>query len=401
MAELPRVVMVGPMGPHDRMPTAGGTYVHAVRQALSEYADVTALAPDDPVNRRALSADGLPTAFLLVGRGDRRLVARAARFVAQHVFAALHRFDVAVPHLSYAVSLVLDPRARRTLRDADVVDLQFSEYIRLVPLLRLLAPRARLVGTFHDVLSQRYRRYVAAREPSAPLRTWRTSAWLARRSEQAALRRLDVAATLNDKDAALLGGRTVVLDPPLWNGSDAVRARAGHPVVLFVGALDREDNQDAVAYLLDEVWPAVLAHRPEARLRIVGAGAGSGLADVLGSAPGVEAPGFVDDLPGEYAAAWCVVVPLRLGAGVKFKTIEALVAGVPTVTTTIGAEGIPAARRLEVVTDDPAVFAAAVRRVLDDPAAADARAETVRSWACERYSAVRFRERVGSVYGLR
>ena len=121
MAELPRVVMVGPMVPHDRMPTAGGTYVHAVRQALSEYADVTALAPDDPVNRRALSADGLPTAFLLVGRGDRRLVARAARFVAQHVFAALHRFDVAVPHLSYAVSLVLDPRARRTLRDADVV----------------------------------------------------------------------------------------------------------------------------------------------------------------------------------------------------------------------------------------------------------------------------------------
>ena len=50
----------------------------------------------------------------------------------------------------------------------------------------------------------------------------------------------------------------------------------------------------------------------------------------------VRLAGFVDDLGAEYAAATACLIPVLQGAGVKFKTIEALLHGVPTVTTTVG-----------------------------------------------------------------
>jgi glycosyltransferase involved in cell wall biosynthesis len=392
--------MISPMLPHDRMPTAGGLYVQAVARALAEWGDLTVIAPNDPVNQPAPTKPGRPDSYVLAGQHDRRFVSRAARRAAQWLFGRLWPIDVSVPHLSYAVSLVRDPAARRALRGADLVDIQYSEFIRLAPLLRRLAPRARLVGTFHDVLSQRYERYAEAGEPSAPVAAWRRGAAIATRSERAAMRRLDVVAALSPKDAALLPGATVVLDPPLWDGGDAVRDRAPAPRLVFVGGMEREDNEDAVRALLREVWPVVYAARPDAVLRVIGRGARPDLAAELAAAPGVEAPGFVDDLAAEYARAWCAVIPLRLGAGVKFKTIEAVLAGVPVVTTPIGAEGIPASARFESVTDDLGALAAAALRVLDDAAAADERAAAVREWAKDTYSAPRFAGRLGAAYGL-
>ena len=59
-----------------------------------------------------------------------------------------------------------------------------------------------------------------------------------------------------------------------------------------------------------------------------------------GARHGVELAGFVEDLAEEYAASAVALVPVLQGAGVKFKTIEALLHGTPTVTTTVGAEGV-------------------------------------------------------------
>ena len=78
--------------------------------------------------------------------------------------------------------------------------------------------------------------------------------------------------------------------------------------------------------------------------------------------------GEVDDLAAFYAAIRVAVVPLRYGAGVKIKTIEALQYAVPSVATSIGAEGLPLDdHRVLPVEDDPAAFATTVARLLRDP----------------------------------
>ena len=63
------------------------------------------------------------------------------------------------------------------------------------------------------------------------------------------------------------------------------------------------------------------------------------------------------------------MVPLRCGAGVKLKTVEALRAGVPLVTTSVGAQGLPDLAAVAAVRDDPASFAAAAVALLSDAAA--------------------------------
>ena len=65
-------------------------------------------------------------------------------------------------------------------------------------------------------------------------------------------------------------------------------------------------------------------------------------------------------------------VPLRMGGGTRFKIVEAFAAGVPVVSTRLGAEGIPVEHGRELLlADGPIEFGAAVLRVLAEPALAD------------------------------
>ncbi|MWD30457.1 glycosyltransferase, partial [Aquicoccus sp. SCR17] len=79
------------------------------------------------------------------------------------------------------------------------------------------------------------------------------------------------------------------------------------------------------------------------------------------------------------------------------KVVEALIRGVPTVTTTVGNEGIhPAGAAF--VADDPRAFAASVNRVLRDPDAANDHARRTAHAVAEEYGEERFRARLQEVY---
>ena len=78
------------------------------------------------------------------------------------------------------------------------------------------------------------------------------------------------------------------------------------------------------------------------------------------------------------------------GAGVKFKTIEALLHGVPVVTTTVGAEGVGADELFVRTVDDAPGLAEALIEVLDGPAAFQALAQSSQAWASTEFSLERF-----------
>lgn len=110
-------------------------------------------------------------------------------------------------------------------------------------------------------------------------------------------------------------------------------------------------NRDALRWLLDDIMPAVRRRIPGAWLVL----AGSGLREALGGRPlptGVEALGWVENLSNFWTGIDIALCPLRIGGGIKVKTVEAIRSGAPLVSTAIGLEGLPPAAREGVVRAD-------------------------------------------------
>jgi glycosyltransferase involved in cell wall biosynthesis len=196
---------------------------------------------------------------------------------------------------------------------------------------------------------------------------------LVRRSEDRSVHRFDTTLLISEREAALLRHRTgadagrVQSIPPLINQSEpVVREYRGVPEFVFLGQLSLPHNDDGLRSFLTSVWPRVLALRPDARLRVVGRYPRAGLIDLAQRADGVTLEGFVPDLSEILCRAAAMVNPLRFGSGVKLKVIEALGAGVPVISTTIGSKGIASGPDHGVlVADDDAELADMLLGVTD------------------------------------
>jgi len=127
--------------------------------------------------------------------------------------------------------------------------------------------------------------------------------------------------------------------------------------LLFVGGFMHAPNVDAVRWFVEKVLPLVLEHLPKVVFTAVGSNP-PGEISCLAS-DNIHITGHISDegLLQHYQHARLVVAPLRFGAGVKGKIVEAMNHGVPTVTTTVGAEGIGDAERTLFIADDAASFA--------------------------------------------
>jgi glycosyltransferase involved in cell wall biosynthesis len=139
-------------------------------------------------------------------------------------------------------------------------------------------------------------------------------------------------------------------------------------------------NIDAVEWLVAEIWPRVVATRPDARLVAVGRAIDDHtVMDRLRALLGDRLVLDVDDIRTAYWSAAVSIAPMRLGGGLKNKVIHAMACGTPVVCTSAAAEGTGAQDREHVVLADEAdALAAAVGDVLDDPEPARAMAERAR-----------------------
>jgi glycosyltransferase involved in cell wall biosynthesis len=96
--------------------------------------------------------------------------------------------------------------------------------------------------------------------------------------------------------------------------------------------------------------------------------------------------GWVDDVRPYMWTSAAMVVPLRRGAGTRIKILEAMAAGLPVVSTAIGASGLHVSDGDHILlADSPAAFAAAVGKVLDDASLARRLRVNGRALAASRY----------------
>lgn len=149
----------------------------------------------------------------------------------------------------------------------------------------------------------------------------------------------------------------------------AVGRPAGRPgrMVGFVGSLMHPPNADAIAWMIDEIWPLIRRSHPKARLQIAGAGTQT-LSNQRRLPDGVDVVGFVDDLDTFYQNTDVILAPLRYGAGTRVKLVEAAAFSAAIVTTKLGAEGLKLERGRDLLLAEGAPqLAAATCLLLDDP----------------------------------
>ena len=137
------------------------------------------------------------------------------------------------------------------------------------------------------------------------------------------------------------------------------------PTLLFPGTMKYAPNADGARHFVNEIPPRIHQRLPDARLRIVGRA--NAEVDALASNPGVTVTGPVPHIEDELARADAIVVPLRAGSGTRIKLLEAFAHRIPTVSTTIGSEGLDVENGRELLlADAPQEFADACVRLLTD-----------------------------------
>lgn len=156
--------------------------------------------------------------------------------------------------------------------------------------------------------------------------------------------------------------------------------------LVFIGNMTTLQNLDAVQYMAHQILPLVLRQRPEVRLRVIGR-IGPNERSQLEHVDGVVVTGQVDSVAAAARGGAIGVCPMRLGAGVQNKVLEYMALGLPTVSTSIGLEGLHARDGVELaVADDPVSYAARVLQLLEDRITAGAMAKAARAYVESHHS---------------
>ncbi len=237
---------------------------------------------------------------------------------------------------------------------AQVESIHLMEYLSIISAARR---RPLMICDWHNIESELMVRY-SEREPNILRRAYaQKTARLMSEFERRAMHEFDAHIAVSHRDAERL--RSLNSDARLFvieNGVDtayysndanaSVPAAARGPGssgkpnrIVFVGSMDYHANIDGALSFARDVWPGLHDRRPELMYTIVGRDPAPEIR-ALATSRSIEVTGTVDDVRPFYREAIAAVVPLKVGGGSRLKILEAMAAGVPVVSTTLGAEGL-------------------------------------------------------------
>ncbi|MGH1373386.1 MAG: glycosyltransferase [Cellvibrionaceae bacterium] len=265
------------------------------------------------------------------------------------------------PFLTFARARKARATFERYVSWADLVHFEFTQSLGLLD--RAISENKKVSVRFHDCYFKAFSRRAALTSNFLVSNFWRWESMKLKSLEVRAACQATKAIVLNEGDAELLrleGASVDVEYPRVSDEFMAVdRASVEPDSLMFWGQMAREENEDAVLFFVNEIFPAIINERPSVKLYVVGASPTTKVVSL--ACDNVKVTGFVDSPKAYFERCAVAVVPLRFGSGIKIKAVETLAAGVPTVATTVGAEGVRREENL-YVEDDVQGFS---RQVLD------------------------------------
>ncbi|OFV99919.1 MAG: hypothetical protein A3F68_10135 [Acidobacteria bacterium RIFCSPLOWO2_12_FULL_54_10] len=168
--------------------------------------------------------------------------------------------------------------------------------------------------------------------------------------------------------------------------------------LFFVGNYQHRPNAEGLQFFCRDIFPAIRKQRPDTRLVVAGAHPSEELQEIL-KGNGIDYLGQVEDIRDSLRKYSVFICPILSGAGIRVKLLEAFSSGIPVVSTSLGAEGLSAAKGNEIlIADSPADFAAACVQLLDEPERAAAMAARARSLVERDYDSSAVGQRLEQVY---
>jgi polysaccharide biosynthesis protein PslH len=227
----------------------------------------------------------------------------------------------------------------------DIVHFDIVQMAGYAPLIAQSMPGARITYNWHNIESELLRRY-AETAPSIAHRLY--GSLTARRMAAVEAELLahsfgHLVCSQREKDQLrelAPEARIAVIE----NGVDAQAFRpetkpgAERKRLVFVGSMNYHANIDAAQWFTREIWPAILERFPAWKLALVGSKPAPAVLALRSES--VEVTGTVPSVAPYYEDALAAIVPIRSGAGTRLKILEAMAAGVPVVSSTLGAEGL-------------------------------------------------------------
>ena len=136
---------------------------------------------------------------------------------------------------------------------------------------------------------------------------------------------------------------------------------------IFIGNFVHEPNWNAVQYLNETIWPLIRKEMPEANLLVYGAYPSQKVLQLHQPKKGFHILGRAENAQEVVSKARIVLAPLRFGAGIKGKLLEAMQYGTPSVSTSIGAESMNSNLPWNgFITDNPSEFASKAITLYND-----------------------------------
>lgn len=345
-----KLAMVTPFLPYPNAPHAGGVLVYESLKRLSYIYDVYLLSRLEPHELQFV--------------GD---IEQYCKEVHLYTFKTPTNRNPLPIILSY---IILGMKANRLIkrRTFDLVQVEFTETGFAFRMSKIPS-----VLVAHDVITKpALRRYEASKGlfgKTVNLLKLKVT----RCVERYVAGKFDMVFTMStmDRNFLLSLGDTlkVEVSPNLigLNFSNEVAAEREPRSLLFVGAMKRWPNVDAVIYFYENVLPLVRRDLPDVKFYVVGGSPPDVLLKMAEEDPSLILTGFVKDVREYFFRATVFVSPMLVGGGIIVKNLHAMSCGLPVVTTSIGNEGIEAVSEKDVfVADTPADFAYRVLQLLND-----------------------------------
>jgi len=287
-----------------------------------------------------------------------------ARTPAARVARNVRRYLRGVPPLVDRFSgFDLPPFNRDTPYDLAVIEHSWAAtyHTQLAPIAR------RVVLDLHNIESVLHARSAAAGRGPAAIAHRRFAA-CSRTLERDWLPKFDLVLAPSDADAAQVREIAPATKAAVYpNTIPAVAApeRQEMDIIAFSGNMEYHPNTAAVHYFRREIWPGLRERFPGLNWVLLGKNP-LAVAGQMEDDPRIRVLGGVENAIDALALAKVAVAPLLAGSGTRIKILEAWAAGVPVVSTTIGAEGLPARHGEHLlIADQPAEFARAVAGLLE------------------------------------